>query len=41
MNTPEYGNDTACSNCGDEWDELDDSQLCSECAEVLRKADEQ
>jgi hypothetical protein len=31
----EYGNETACSNCGDEWATLDTRQLCQECAETL------
>lgn len=30
----EYGNDSACDNCGDEWAELDDEGLCPECAEM-------
>lgn len=38
--THEYGNETACDNCGDEWSLLDSNRLCDECAEVLRKADE-
>lgn len=29
---PEYGNDTACDNCGDEWSELNDNGHCDECA---------
>lgn len=27
----EFGNETACDNCGDEWAELDDHNLCPEC----------
>jgi len=27
----EFGNESACSNCGDEWAELDDHNLCPEC----------
>jgi hypothetical protein len=27
---PEYGNDEACKNCGDEWSELVDG-YCPEC----------
>lgn len=32
--SPEYGNETACSNCGDEWSELDENGHCDECAEA-------
>lgn len=32
----QYGNDVACDNCGDEWSELDDDELCPDCAEVKR-----
>jgi len=37
MTTPEFGNDVACANCGDEWAPLSNN-LCAECSEVLRKA---
>jgi len=30
----EYGNDTACANCGDEWSKLDEHSHCQECAQV-------
>jgi hypothetical protein len=30
----EYGNDTACANCGDEWATLDMFGYCPECAEI-------
>lgn len=30
----EYGNPTACANCGDEWAELDQHSHCPECAEI-------
>jgi hypothetical protein len=32
--SPQYGNETACDNCGDEWATLNDSQLCPECAKA-------
>lgn len=32
---PEYGNESACGNCGDEWDTLDERKLCRECSAVL------
>ena len=38
---PEFGNETACDNCGDEWANLDHDELCPECAEVKAKADNQ
>jgi len=29
---PEYGNDQACSNCGDEWStNYDETGLCDDC----------
>jgi hypothetical protein len=28
---PEYGNDVACSNCGDEWAKTYTDGLCEEC----------
>lgn len=34
MSAPEFGNDTACTNCGDEWSGLDDKGLCPDCREV-------
>lgn len=36
---PEFGNDTACDNCGDEWSVLDENNLCDECAQVMKDAD--
>jgi len=30
----EFGNESACSNCGDEWAELDDNNLCPECVKA-------
>ena len=30
----DFGNDTACDNCGDEWVGLDDKGLCPDCREV-------
>ncbi len=37
---PEYGNETACANCGDEWATLDERGHCPECAKVIRAYDE-
>lgn len=31
---PEYGNDVACSNCGDEWAKTYTDGLCEECCEA-------
>lgn len=33
---PEYGNEQACRNCGDEWDDLTDG-YCHECAEIANR----
>lgn len=42
MTTPhEFGNDTACANCGDEWAGLDDKGLCPDCREVWEEANAQ
>jgi hypothetical protein len=30
----EFGNETACANCGDEWAALDENNLCRECREI-------
>jgi hypothetical protein len=32
--SPQFGNETACDNCGDEWVTLNDDELCPECAEA-------
>lgn len=32
----EFGNDQACRNCGDEWDDLTDG-YCQECAEIANR----
>lgn len=37
---PEYGNDTACSNCGDEWAELSERGYCPECQEIFDEGKE-
>lgn len=34
MSLPEFGNESACDNCGDEWAELDTHRLCPECAMI-------
>jgi hypothetical protein len=31
---PEYGNEVACSNCGDEWADTYTDGLCGECLEI-------
>lgn len=33
-NETEYGNEVACSNCGDEWAKTYTDGLCEECYEI-------
>jgi len=39
MSLPEFGNESACDNCGDEWAELDARRLCPECAMIKDQID--
>jgi Zn finger protein HypA/HybF involved in hydrogenase expression len=31
MSEPEFGNEVACDNCGDEWSDTYTDGLCQEC----------
>jgi predicted amidophosphoribosyltransferase len=38
--TPDFGNETACANCGDEWTRLDEMGLCPDCREVWEEGNQ-
>ena len=37
MTQPEFGNETACANCGDEWSPLSKQDYCPECQKQADK----